>query len=110
MRDEHLRKPEYFAADSLPQIKFVSSSIEKAEGKFAYVAVGQLTLKGITNDVRVPFNYAGKAASPNPQMPGDVYAFEGEFEINRVAFKVGESNPVVGNDVRVNFSVEAMKK
>lgn len=110
MRDEHLRKPDFFAADSLPQIKFVSTSIEKTEGKYAYTAVGQLTLRGVTKDVRVPFNYAGKAASPNPQMPGDVYVFEGEFEINRVDFKVGESNPVVGDNVKVNFSVEAMKK
>jgi polyisoprenoid-binding protein YceI len=110
MRDEHLRKPEYFAADSLPQIKFVSSSIEKASGKFAYVAVGELTIKGVTKAIRVPFNYAGKAASPNPEKPGDVHVFEGEFEVNRVDFNIGQSNPVVGDEVRVNFSVEAMKK
>lgn len=109
MRDDHLRSADFFAADSFPQIKFTSTSIEKGSGKYAYVAVGKLTIKDVTKDVRLPFNYVGELF--NPMLKSNVTVFEGELDLNRIDFKVGaDMKPVVGDNVKVNFSVETIKK
>ncbi len=109
MRDDHLRSADFFAAEAFPQIRFVSTSIEKGEGKYAYVAVGKLTIKDVTKDIRLPFNYVGEVF--NPMLKGNVTVFEGEFDLNRIDFKVGtDMKPVVGDHVNVNFSVETLKK
>lgn len=52
-RDLGLRSEYFFAAERFPKITFASRRIEKAnEG---YVMVGDLTLRGVTKEARIPF-------------------------------------------------------
>ncbi len=47
MRDEHLRKPDYFDAEKYPTVTFQSTSLKKvSEGK--YKMTGNLTMHGVT--------------------------------------------------------------
>jgi len=53
MRDDDLRSANYFDAATFPEITFESKSIEKTG--HGYVAVGDLSIHGITKSVRLPF-------------------------------------------------------
>lgn len=54
-RDKHLRNEDYFHVEKYPTICFKSESVEEVEGGF--LALGQLTMLGVTGDVEIPFNY-----------------------------------------------------
>lgn len=54
-RDEHLMSSDFFDATKYPKITFKSSSIKKS--KKGYIAVGKLTMKDKTLDVKVPFQF-----------------------------------------------------
>ena len=52
-RDEDLKSAGFFDVQKYPEITFKSTKIEKA--KDGYVAVGNLTMKDVTKEIRVPF-------------------------------------------------------
>ena len=102
MRDENLIESEYFDAAQFPVIQLVSSKIaktNKTEDGF-YFFTGDLTIKGITKTISFPF----QAKKIN-----NGYLFTGDFEIDRLDFKVGEKNIVLSNKVAVSLSVTAKK-
>ncbi|HHM02535.1 MAG TPA: polyisoprenoid-binding protein, partial [Caldithrix abyssi] len=61
-RDEHLRSPDFFDAAKYPVMTFKSNTVEKTDN--GYVAIGTLTLHGITRDVRLPFTVKGPVKDP----------------------------------------------
>lgn len=121
-RDEHLKNEDFFEVQKYPVIKFHASSlIENPAGSaFRYSAKGTLTVKDVSKETEIPFNYVGesvfkdKDGKPLTDKEGKpyppVYTFDGEFKINRVDFHVGESGVSLGDDVTISFSVEAKKK
>lgn len=54
-RDEHLRSKDYFDVEKYPEISFVSKSITKPKDK--YVMTGDLTMMGITKEIKITFTY-----------------------------------------------------
>ncbi len=108
-RDGHLQGPKYFSTDSFPSITYSANCIDTVTGdrKYKYIARGELTMKGITKKVDLPFNYIGETKSES--YPA-VYTLSGQCKINRVDFNVGGSGPGVGDDVTINFSIEAFNK
>ncbi|MBI3501019.1 MAG: sodium-translocating pyrophosphatase [Bacteroidetes bacterium] len=112
-RDEHLKSEDYFDAKKFPTIKFVSTSVkENKEGFYHYTAIGNLTIKGATKPVEIPFNYLGeyKPKSKDGKTRPSIYTFDGEFKINRVDFGVGEKSVALGEEVTISFSIETRKK
>ena len=108
MRDGHLKdKPEFFNVAKFKKASFEASDIIKnEEGEFSYTAKGKLTLKGVTKDALLQFNYAGTS----DQDWGDgnkfkVAGFEGEFTINRKDFGIDGGG--AAEEVEVEFTVEA---
>lgn len=102
MRDGHLKdKPEFFDVAKYPQASFEATEIQKNDkgGNYAYVANGKLTLKGVTKELSLKFNYAGLT---QPQWdPGiNVAGFEGEATFNRNDFGIE------GDEVKVEFAIE----
>lgn len=75
-RDEHLRAEDFFDTAAHPNICFTSSSITKTKG--AYIARGQLTLKGIRKNVDLLFTY-------------DNQQFKGTLEVDRLDYNIGPS-------------------
>lgn len=88
MRDNHLRKAEYFDVNKYPQIRFVSTKITLSSKTGTFFMFGKLTIKNVTRDISFPFT-----ATPD----SDGYMFEGEFKINRIDYGVGESSSVSDN-------------
>ena len=56
-RDSHLRSADFFDVEKFPEIRFQSTRIEK-RGK-SFVAHGTLTVKGVSNEIALPFSITG---------------------------------------------------
>jgi polyisoprenoid-binding protein YceI len=54
-RDEVLPTPDWFATAKFPRATYVTTSIRPA-GKDRYLAVGMLTMKGVSKSVSLPFS------------------------------------------------------
>jgi polyisoprenoid-binding protein YceI len=110
-RDNHLRSADFFDAERYPEITFEST--EMKETKDGPVMHGHLTIHGVKKEVAVPFEILGKAKG----MAGEVrVGFEGHSSLSREDFgmtwnKVMEAGGLlVGNEVKVELQIEAVKK
>jgi polyisoprenoid-binding protein YceI len=120
-RDEHLKAGDFFDVAKYPKMTFEATDVMKdtmAMGDFAYVAKGKLTIKGITKEIFVPFNYMGKSEMTESFLDKDgkevtlysaVVGFEGKLKISRKDFKIGEEGAGLGDEVTINFTIEAMQ-
>ena len=81
-RDKDMKSEKYFDVAKYPEIRFKSSKVEKKGDK--YQAIGTLTIKDVSKTVTLPFEAKKNADG--------TYALAGTFEINRLDYKVGESN------------------
>ncbi len=82
MRDGHLKdKEKLFNVAKFKNATFEATEVVKntEAGEFAYTAKGKLTIKGITKDVALQFNYMGTKAIDEYKM--NVAGFEGEFDV-----------------------------
>ena len=100
MRDDHLKQDEYFDAAKYPTITFKSTKITTSNNPGRYYVFGNLTIKGTTKPVEFGF-------SATPQEGG--YLFEGEFEINRLDYKVGDKSISLQDNVKISLKVFAKK-
>jgi polyisoprenoid-binding protein YceI len=99
LRNHDLRTEEqWLDTDKYPQIKFQSKKIEKTDK--GYKAIGDLTLKGTTKPVEIPFTFSPK---------GDEGVFKGQFVIKRGDYKVGKTGGSVGNDVTITLEIPVKK-
>ena len=57
-RDKHLRTADFFEVAKYPEMSFKSTKVER-KGKAGYVLTGDLTLKGVTKQVALPFTITG---------------------------------------------------
>jgi polyisoprenoid-binding protein YceI len=94
IRDNHLRRTDYFDVAGYPTIKLQSKKFTRA-GK-SLEGVFDLTIKNVTKQVTIRFTH-------KKQNNSDM--FEGSFSINRMDFKIGEESTILDNEVRIYFSV-----
>ena len=62
-RDGHLKSPDFFDAESHPQLSFKSTSFEKKEGN-KYELKGDLTIRGTTKPITLDVTYGGTVKDP----------------------------------------------
>ncbi len=109
-RDNDLRSPNFFDAANNPEIVFKSKRIEKKGD--GYVAIGDLTIRGVTREVALPFTLAGPIKGPGG-LPR--YGVEATTTINRQDFGVSwsktldEGGLVVSDEVRIEINGELFK-
>ncbi len=107
-RDGHLKSPDFFAADSLPEMKFVSTSI-KPLGENKFQMVGDLTMRGVTKPVTLDGEFRGTVAA----MGGTKAGFSAKGTINRQDWGVSWNKTldaggfVVSDNVDLLIEVEA---
>ena len=106
-RDEHLRTDGFFDVVQFPTIHFVSKQVIAKGG--AFVAIGELTLPGVTKTVEIPFKSAGPAVDPWKNIRR---SFSGTFTIKRSDFHLGDSFPaaMVGDEVEIRISSEGIQQ
>ncbi len=110
-RDNHLRSADFFEVAKYPEMTFKSSKVEKRGN--GLVVSGDLTMKGVTKPVSIPFQISGWL--PATQRAGTKMGITGETTINRRDFNVNYGNdlpsgiPSIGNTVKVQLAIEAIK-
>jgi K(+)-stimulated pyrophosphate-energized sodium pump len=104
-RDNHLKGEEMFNSAKYPTITFISNNVEKVEE--GYLAKGQLTMMGVTKDVELPFTYFGKQDTP---WGFPSAAFAGAIIINKNNFGLTYGGAMLGEDVKIDFSIELNPK
>ena len=83
-RDQHLRTADFFETDKHPQLQFRSTRIEKLDDE-TFAVYGDLSLKGITQPVKLHAEYSGIAKDP---WGGERAGFLVTGKISRSAFGV----------------------
>lgn len=109
-RDTHLKSADFLDAANHPEITFKSKRIEKtADG---YLAVGDLTIRGVTKEVPLAFTLVGPIKDP---LKFSRIGVEAGATINRHDFganwnRVMEGGGLfVGDDVEIEINVELVK-
>lgn len=78
-RDAHLRSADFFEVDNHPTITFTGTGFEIVDDQTVEVT-GDLTMRGHTQSVVVPFTFDGEAVDP---FGNQRIAFEGQVTVNR---------------------------
>lgn len=101
-RDGTLRDTDLFSVKKFPQARFSATTITRTAA--GYEAVGKLTIRDVTRDLRVPFTFRTAA-----EQGVNAGYMSGAVTIRRLDFGVGQGDwkatDQVGNDVGVSFSL-----
>lgn len=96
LKTKHARQEDFFNAEKYPTIRFESKKISRTQG--SYLAEGELTIKGTTLPVQIPFTFTG----------GDREgSFQGKFTVQRKDFKLEKKG--VGEEVEVHIVLPVKK-
>jgi polyisoprenoid-binding protein YceI len=97
-RDTTIRGKDIFDVAHNATAHYVTKSISKTAA--GYAAVGSLTLRGVTKDVPIEFQFTPAAAGAK---------LAGTAKLNRLDFGVGQgdwkSTETIGDAVKINFSL-----
>jgi polyisoprenoid-binding protein YceI len=129
-RDEHLRSPDFFDAKQFPEMIFKSTSVKRAAAQPAadgataktaqgdptfqpadadavYEVTGDFTMHGVTKPLTVILRGGKEAELPKgTQRVG----FFSEFSLKRTDYGMDKLPGVVGNEVKIAVSLEAVKQ
>jgi polyisoprenoid-binding protein YceI len=106
-RDNHLRTADFFEVEKFPEMKFTSTKVEKK--KKQWLVTGDLTMKGVTKTVTIPFTLVGFAKDARGNTKMGVTA---ETSINRRDFGVNYGSnlpsgvPVLSDNIAVVLQIE----
>lgn len=110
-RDGHLKSNDFFDMENFPQITFTSTKIE-GNGSGGVDVTGDLTIKGTTKSITIPFEYEGTATDPfGNQRAG----FEGTTTLKRSDFgltwnaTLETGGVLVSEKVTLEIEVSAIK-
>jgi polyisoprenoid-binding protein YceI len=111
-RDAHLKSPDFLDVANFPEITFTSSGVEKQSDETLRVT-GDLTIRGVTREVVLDVEYAGRTTDP---WGNERAGFTAKTAIDRKDFgltwnQVLEAGGVmVGDRVTIEIEVEAVKQ
>jgi polyisoprenoid-binding protein YceI len=111
-RDNHLRSPDFFAADSYANLTFQSTGVEQVEDGRLRVS-GDLSIRGVTKPVVLDVTLEGATVGQGG-LP--IVGWTAETTVNRKDYglmwnRLTEAGGwVVGEDVRIVLEVEAQEK
>jgi polyisoprenoid-binding protein YceI len=102
-RDEALKGADLFNAASIPAATYVAKSLAR-NAKGGLEAVGKLTLRGVSKDLRLPLTLKPTATG---------FELSGQTTIKRLDYGVGQgewkSTESVGDDVKIQYKVALVR-
>jgi polyisoprenoid-binding protein YceI len=110
-RDAHLRSADFLETEKYPRITFASTRIEGSPDDFTIY--GDLTIHGVTRRVALKANFEGSGSDP---WGGQRIAYGAHTTISRKDFgltwnaALETGGVVIGDDVRIELSVEALRQ
>lgn len=63
-RDEHLKSADFFDVENHKQITFIGNTYEQVDGDGSYELYGDLTIKGITKQIKLDVEFGGVMKDP----------------------------------------------
>ena len=108
-RDEHLRSPDFFDAETFPTLTFRSTSVEPINAERVRI-VGDLTIKDVTREVVLEAELNGQGLNPWGKQ---VIGFSARTALNRKDFGLNwnvalEAGGVLVSDtIKINLEIEA---
>lgn len=100
-RDEGMKQAEWFAVDEYPEARFHAEQFEHISDNH-YKAIGELTVKGISRKIEVPFTW-------EPQVDGNAW-MTAQASLKRGDFDIGTGewakDETIGFDVSVNARLQ----
>jgi polyisoprenoid-binding protein YceI len=110
-RNKHLRTADFFDVEKYPEMTFKSTRVER-KGKDGYVLHGDLTLKGVTKQVALPFTVTGAIKDP---WGNTRFGVQAETKLDRRDYGITWGKTLenggldVGNEVTIELQLEAVK-
>ncbi len=107
-RDDHLRSSDFFEVESHPTMTYETTELRLDGGNL--VALGNLSVKGVTRPVQFDVEYGGVGSDP---YGGTKLGLEATGELSRKDFGITFNIPlegdqfVIGDKVTINLTVEA---
>lgn len=105
--NEHIQAEDYLDTAKFPSIAFKSSKVVFEDGKPARLE-GNLTIKGVTRPVTL--TVTSFQAMPHPMLKKDAIGANAFTTIKRSEFNAGKNAPYVGDEVRIDVAIEAIKE
>ena len=111
-RDTHLKGPDFFEVEKYPEITFVSTSLKKVDYN-EYELVGNLTMKGITKEIKLNTEFGGFMKDP---YGNEKAGFSINGKLNRKDFGLNwnaaleAGGVMVGNEIKINAEVQFVKQ
>jgi polyisoprenoid-binding protein YceI len=111
-RDAHLRSPDFFDADTYPDLSFESTEIEAIDEE-TFRITGQLTLHGVTNEIVLTAEINGTDVDPygnekvGLEITGQISRGDYGMKFNQA---LGSGNMLVADKVKLNLDISAAKQ
>ena len=111
-RDTHLRTSDFFEVENYPELKFKSTKVEKIDDD-TFTLYGELTLKGVTNPVKLNVEANGVTKDP---WGGERAGFVVTGKISRskwgVSFNAAleTGGVVLGDEVKIVSEIQLVKQ
>jgi polyisoprenoid-binding protein YceI len=111
-RDAHLRSPDFFDAESYPQITFESTAIEALDDE-EFRITGNLTMHGITKEIVLHAEAQGTDIDPwgneriGLEVTGQINRGDWDMKFNQA---LGSGNMLVSDKVKIALDVSAIKQ
>jgi polyisoprenoid-binding protein YceI len=99
--DDYLRSEVFLNVARFPDMRFVSTSVEKREEDLARVT-GDLTMLGVTRPVSLDVEVARKLAAANQRI-----GFKATGVINRLDFGMNAGYPLISDAIHLTVTTEA---
>jgi polyisoprenoid-binding protein YceI len=109
-RDQHLRSADFLNVEKYPEIKFKSTRITGDKEEFKLT--GNLTIRDVTKEITLDVHFEGRNKDP---WGGERVGFNATGKFDRRDFgltwdqALETGGVVVGNDIKVNIEVQAVK-
>jgi polyisoprenoid-binding protein YceI len=105
-RDEHLRAPDFLAAESYPEIRFQSTTVEPGSDRHTLRIKGLLTVRNTQHEVVLEVNEIDQSRSPDGE---EVVYYTATTEFDPFAFGIAHRPGLIGRKLKVAINVEASR-
>ena len=111
-RDDHLRSPDFFEAERHPELTFESTLIEALDEE-TFRITGDLTMRGVTNEVVLHADVQGTDVDPwgnervGLEITGQLSRGDYDMKFNQA---LGSGNMLVGDKVKLALDISAVKQ
>lgn len=101
LRDRTMKGNRFLDEKPFPTTSFVSYEVRQGKHPSRFIALGELSLKGITHKTKLRFRIVEVKESKF----GKVAHFKGELELDRRVFGIGSATSLLGRKIQLQIEI-----